>query len=118
MRRIDLQTWARREHFNVFSAVDYPHFNLCANVDLSTFNSTMKQQGVSFTVALVYVITRAANAMPEFRQRIRPGMVVEHEIVHPSITILVDGDLFSFCSITYAEDFSAFASNAAEAIAR
>lgn len=118
MRQIDIQTWARREHFNRYSTIDYPHFNMCANVDLSAFNSTLKQQGVSFTVALVYVITRAANAVPEFRQRIRPGMVVEHEIVHPSMTILVEGDLFSFCSMNYTEDFSAFEANAAEAIAR
>lgn len=118
MRQIEIQTWARREHFNVYSTFDYPHFNMCANVDLSAFNSTLKQQGVSFTVALVYVITRAANAVPEFRQRIRPGMVVEHEIVHPSMTILVEGDVFSFCSMNYTEDFSAFEANAAEAIAR
>jgi chloramphenicol O-acetyltransferase len=31
-------------------------------------------------VATVYVITRAANAIPEFRYRIRGGEVVEHEI--------------------------------------
>ena len=118
MRQIDIQTWARREHFNFFSTFDYPHFNMCANVDLSVFNATLKQQGVSFTVALVYVIARAANAIPEFRQRIRQGMVVEHEVVHPSITILVEGDLFAFCSLNYTEDFSAFAAHAAEAIAR
>ena len=34
----------------------------------------------SLNVATVYVITRAANAIPEFRYRIRGGEVVEHEI--------------------------------------
>jgi chloramphenicol O-acetyltransferase len=37
---------------------------------------------------MVYAITRAANAIPEFRYRIRPGQVVEHEVVHPGITVL------------------------------
>jgi chloramphenicol O-acetyltransferase type A len=55
--------------------------------------------------------------MPEFRYRIRAGEVVEHEIVHPSTTILTNEDLFSFCTIDYTEDFFLFAARAAEQIA-
>ncbi len=117
MRTIDIQKWSRREHFKVFSTFDQPHFNMCANVDLSTFFPVVKQPGISFTVALVYMLTRAANAIPEFRLRIRDGKVIEHEIVHPSGTILVDEDLFSFCTFDYYEDFSKFAPKAVETIA-
>ena len=116
MRQIDMRTWPRREHFKVFSAFDYPHFSLCANVDLTAFYAYVKQRGISFTVAIVYVLARAANAIPEFRYRIRPGKVVEHEIVHPSATILTDDDLFSFCTFDYIENFSEFAAKAAERI--
>ncbi len=117
MRRIDIQTWPRREHFRVFRDWDYPHFSMCVNVDLTTFHPVVKQRGFSFTVGIVYVLTRAANAIPEFRYRIRPGEVVEHEIVHPSGTILADEDLFSFCTFDYTEDFSLFAARADEQIA-
>jgi chloramphenicol O-acetyltransferase type A len=117
MRQIDIQTWPRREHFKVFNTFDYPHFSLCANVDLTTFYPFVKKRGISFTVAVVYVLARAANAIPEFRYRIREGRVVEHDIVHPSATILTDDDLFSFCSFEYIEDFSEFAVKAAERIA-
>jgi len=117
MRQIDIQTWPRREHFKLFSALDHPHLGLCANVDVTAFYPVVKQRGISFTVATVYVLARAANAIPEFRYRIRGGEVVEHEIVHPSGTILVDEDLFSFCTFEYVEDFSEFAARAAEQIA-
>lgn len=117
MRHINLETWPRREHFKVFSTWDYPHFSMCANVDLTTFYPVVKQRGFSFTMAIVYVLARAANAIPEFRYRIRPGEVVEHEIVHPSATILTDEDLFSFCTFDYIENFSEFAARAAERIA-
>jgi len=117
MRCIDMQTWSRREHFKVFSAFDHPHFGLCANVDLTTFYPVVKQRGISFNVATVYVLARAANAIPEFRYRIRPGEVVEHEIVHPATTILTNDDLFTFCTFDYTEDFSLFAARAAEQIA-
>jgi chloramphenicol O-acetyltransferase type A len=117
MRTIDMQTYPRREHFEIFSAFDQPHFNLCANVDLTKFYPGVKQRGYSFTVALVYVLSRASNAIPEFRQRIRAGKVIEHEIVHPSGTILVDEDRFSFCTFDYYENFLEFAPKAVEMIA-
>jgi chloramphenicol O-acetyltransferase type A len=101
----------------MFSAFDHPHAGLCANVDLTAFYPVVKQRGISFTVATVYVLARAANEIPEFRYRIRGREVVEHEIVHPSITVLTDEDLFSFCTFDYTEDFALFAARAAEQIA-
>ena len=117
MRYINLETWPRREHFRFFNAFGYPHFSMCANVDLTAFCPYVKQRGISFNVATVYVLARAANEIPEFRYRIREGKVVEHEIVHPASTISTDGDLFTFCIFDYIEDFSSFALRAAEQIA-
>jgi chloramphenicol O-acetyltransferase type A len=117
MRCIDLRTWPRREHFHLYSAFDHPHFGLSANVDLTAFYSEVRQRGSSIAVAIVYAIARAANAIPEFRYRIRGADVVEHEIVHPSTTILADEDLFSFCTFDYVEDFSEFLARATERIA-
>jgi chloramphenicol O-acetyltransferase type A len=117
MRYIDMETWPRRKHFEVFSALDDPFTGLCADVDLTRLYSAVKQSGHTMTVAIVYVLARAANAIPEFRYRIRGAHVVEHEIVHPSPTVLVSEDLFSFCSLDYTEDFSEFAARAEEKIA-
>jgi chloramphenicol O-acetyltransferase type A len=117
MRTIDMKTWSRREHFELFSTYGYPHFGMCANVDLTAFYPAVRQRGYSLTVAIVYVITRASNAIPEFRYRIREGKVIEHEIVNPGFTFLAEEDVFSFCFVDYVEDFSAFAAEAAERIA-
>jgi len=117
MRTIDMQTWSRRDHFELFSTYGYPHFGMCANVDLTAFYPAVKQRGQSLTIAIVYAITRASNAIPEFRYRIREGKVIEHEIVNSGFTFLTEVDTFSFCFADYDEDFSAFAANAAERIA-
>ena len=118
MRQKDLKNWPRRDHFELFNTFDYPHFCICANVDLTAFYPMVKQRGISFTVAVVYLIARTANAIPEFRQRIRAGEVVEHDIVHPSTTFLTTDDLFSFCFLEYDEDFSTFAVRSTEKIAQ
>ena len=117
MRYIDMQNWLRRKHFKFFNAYEQPHFGMSANVDLTKFYPVVKKRGFSSTVAIVYVLSRVANAIPEFRYRIRGEKVVEHEIVHPSITILTGDDLFSFCTLDYIERFSEFAARATERIA-
>ena len=117
MRYIDMQTWSRRNHFRVFSSFNHPHFSMCVNVDVTAFYPFLKRNGYSLTVAMVYVISRASNAIPEFRHRIRGDQVVEHEIVNPRFSILIDKDLFTFCALEYAEDFPEFARKAAKNIA-
>ncbi|MCD4685024.1 MAG: chloramphenicol acetyltransferase [Anaerolineae bacterium] len=118
MHYIDMDTWPRRDHFQLFRTWDFPHFNLCANVDITAFRPAVKRRGVSFTVAVLYVITRVANAIPEFRYRIRGDAVVEHEVVHPGTTILAADDLFIFCYLDYTEDFAAFATQATAQITK
>lgn len=117
MRVIDLESWPRRDHFLKFKDFHRPIFDMSANVDLSRFRPLLGERGVSFTAAVVYVLARAANDIPEFRWRIRGESVVEHDVVSPSLTVLVDDDLFSFCYFDYTEDFPVFAEQVAGAIA-
>lgn len=108
MKQIDLTPWPRRKHFEVYNSFDYPHFNLCAKVDISILLDSVKQLGLSLHTVLVYVFSKAANDYPEFRWRIRGNQVIEHEVVHPSASIMTEGDLFSFCTMKFHSDFSIF----------
>ncbi|MFC1878765.1 CatA-like O-acetyltransferase [Chloroflexota bacterium] len=110
--------WPRREHFNLYNTFDHPHFGLCANVDITELYPYVKQRQISINVAIIYILVRAANAIPEFRQRIRGGGVVEHEVVHPSTTVMADKvDIFSFCQIEFCKDFPEFSARADQQIA-
>ena len=112
MRTIDIESWPRREHFETFGAFALPYFDMCADMDLTRFRPAVKERGVSFNTAVVYVLTKAANGIAAFRQRIRGTTVVEHAIVHPASTIMADGGLFTFCFFEYREDFSRFVRHA------
>jgi chloramphenicol O-acetyltransferase type A len=118
MRRIKLETWPRWAHFKLYSSFEHPRFEISAQLDISAFYEFVKQGGISFTIATVYLISRAANAIPEFRQRIRGNSVVEHTAAHPSFTILVSEAVFSFCTVDYIEDFSVFETSALAEIER
>jgi chloramphenicol O-acetyltransferase type A len=117
MSVIDLSTWPRREHFETFRTFHDPWFNMCAEVDLTVFRPAVKAADASFTAAIVYVITRAANEIPEFRCRIQGDDVIEHDVVHPATTILRDGGLFTFCHFDYDPDFTVFGPHAVSRMA-
>lgn len=90
---------------------------MCVNMDITSFYLFVKRNGFSLTISMVYIIARASNAIPEFRQRIRGEQVVEHEIVNPAFSILIDKDLFGFCDVEYTEDFPEFSMRAKKNIA-
>ena len=71
MRVIDLEKWPRREHFTFFREFAYPYWGITTDVDIAPLRRALKERNVSLTVGLVYVVLRSANAVPEFRQRIR-----------------------------------------------
>jgi len=112
-----MKSWPRREHFELFNSFNHPHFNLCANIELTTFLPFIREHGISFTPAILYVISRTANTIPEFRYRLQGGEVVEHETVSPSVTILGENDLFGFCTIDYNKNFNEFSERAKQRIA-
>ncbi|MFP4345259.1 MAG: CatA-like O-acetyltransferase [Anaerolineales bacterium] len=116
MKQIDLDRWARRKHYELFKDFDRPHFNLCAQVDVTRLYAWCKEEGLSFFQAVLYATTRVANAIPEFRTRIRGDAVVEHEVVHPSVAVLGEGELFGFCAVEYEPDFEAFLAQVGPAI--
>lgn len=108
MKKIEMETWARRKHFEFFKAFDAPHFNVTANVDVTNLYTYAKESNQSFFKLFLYGAVRAANAIPELRYRIRGEEVVEHEVVHPSFTVMLDEDVFNFCAVTFYEDLPTF----------
>ncbi len=118
MKIISLEGWPRRDHYLFFSKFHNPYFSLCTNMDITLFLPFIKQKKISFTAAIMYLVARVANSIPEFRQRVREEDPVEHEIVHPSATILSQNDLFAFCTVLYKDDFLAFTREAKDEILR
>lgn len=104
MKKIDLSNWNRRKHFAFFNAMDYPHFNLCAQVDITALHGFAREKGYSVFKCVLYLTSRAANAVPEFRLRIRGEEVVEHPLVHPSYTSMTEQNVFSFTDVSYNPD--------------
>ena len=113
MKIIEFKNDHRKKHFDFFRRMTNPHFNICANVDITKYLDRIRQEQVPFTPAIVYATSKAANDIPVFRQRIRGEQVVEHDAVHPSFSVTTEiSDVFSFCLVHYQVNFHAFIADA------
>lgn len=127
-REIDLDTWPRRPHFEHFRHYLIPHSALTVQADVTGARIHAREGQRSLFRVLLWVACRAANAVPELRQRIREAedgagasgnlRVVEHAAVHPSYTAAGPNRTFSYCRAPYRPDLADFLDACAEAEGR
>ncbi len=115
MKKITFDNPHRQKHFDFFKSMNHPHFNITAPVNIDGLLKACKQKGLSTHLAIVYIISRAANDIPQFRWRIRGEEVVEHDSVQPSFTVPTKvSDVFSFCTVDFDIDPDIFLERAGE----
>lgn len=115
MQYIDLNTWPRREHYELYHSMDYPQFNICLNLDVTHFLQFVKEQKMSFYYAMCFSAMYTANKTEAFRLRIRGEQIVLHDRVHPSFTDLKKGeDLFKIITMDMGNDLIEFTQEAAK----
>lgn len=108
MKLIDIENWKRKDHYHYFKQLDYPHFSICGNLDITKFYKYIKEKKLPFFVSVLYAATKTANSIKEFRYRIKEDQVLEHETVNPSFTVMAEGEVFSFCTVGFVEGFEDF----------
>lgn len=116
MKEINIEKWNRKKQYNFFKSLDYPHFNICANIDITEFLNYTKENNEAFFISTLYLVMKATNSIKEFRYRMREDKVIEHDLVHPSFTIMGDDEVFGFCHAKYSENFLEFKLRATDAV--
>ncbi|WP_242867717.1 CatA-like O-acetyltransferase, partial [Clostridium botulinum] len=116
MKFIDIENWKRKNHYNYFKQLDYPHFNICGNLDITNFYRYIKKTELPFFASVLYASTKTANDIREFRFRIKEDRLIEHEIVSPSFTVMTKEEVFSFCTVNFIDSYNDFKSNALKEI--
>lgn len=115
MREIIFENPHRQKHFEFFNSMNHPHFNITANVDITHLLPFLKKKNLPITPSIVYLVSRVANEISEFKWRIRKGKVVEHKTVQPSFAVFTEvADVFSFCTVEYQKEAKIFIQKAFE----
>jgi len=109
MKKIDISTWNRREHFAFFRKVDLPFYNVNTQVDITGLPELAKSKSISLNSTLIFLTIQAMNQIDNFRYRIRGDEVVLHDAVHPSFTHLKKGEeLFRIITMDMDSDVIRF----------
>jgi len=105
---IDLSTWKRREHFEVFKDFDEPLFGITVKVECSKAYKKAKELGYPFSLYYLYLSLQAANEIEEFRYRIEDNKVFCYDRVDAGPTIFREDETYGCGYMVYYEDIAEF----------
>lgn len=85
---INEKNWKRAMHCSVFRNSVEPAFCVTFELDITNFKNKVKKQGYSFTMAMIYAVSKCANEIEEFRYRFVDGNVVLFDKIDTAFTYL------------------------------
>ena len=98
-RIIDMSTYPRREHFDHFRSMAYPFVTMTVQVDLTDWLPRLKARHYPMFLCFQYAVARAANRVPEFRQRIQGDGIIEYDFCDPSYTVALPDGTYRYCRV-------------------
>lgn len=105
---INLSTWKRSEHYEVFKNFDEPLFGITVKVECSKAYKKTKELGYAFSLYYLYLSMKAANEIEEFRYRIENDKVVCYDSVGAGPTIFREDETYGCGYMPYNTDIEAF----------
>ena len=107
-RMIDMSTYPRQAHFAYFNAMPDPYVGVTVDVEIGPMLKVCRKERWPFFLSFLYCAGRAANAVPELRQRIRKGGIIEFDACDTSHTVLRDDGTYSYCRLDCMKPFGQF----------
>ena len=99
MKRIDMATYPRRDHFEHFYGMAYPYVGVTVDVDVTDLLALCREKGYSFYLMVLHAVALAADKVDEFRRRIDDGGIVEYDECPTSHTELKPDGTYAYCTL-------------------
>ncbi len=110
---IDENTWERAMHCKIFRNSVEPAFCVTFEADVTEFKKYVKDNNISFTLAMVYAVCKCANQIEEFRYRFVDGKVVLFDNIDTAFTYLnKETNLFKVVNVPMTNDLKEYCINA------
>lgn len=117
-KRLDINTWKRKDHYHFFKNFEEPFFGVTINLDCTIAYNFCKKQGYSFFLYYLHKSLKVANNIEAFKYRIKDEEVFIFDKVNASPTINRPDNTFGFAYMDYYENFLEFEINAKKEIER
>ncbi|MES2772943.1 MAG: chloramphenicol acetyltransferase [Bacteroidota bacterium] len=115
-RKLNLDSWERQEHFNLFKNYDEPFHSVCIRLECQAAYKLAKEKGISFYLYYLYQSLKAAQVIEAFKYRILNEEVFIFEQVDAGSTIPRNNGTFGFGDFKYFPTLEEFADQARKVI--
>ena len=105
---IDMNTYARKAHFDYFRTLAYPYVGVTAEMDITDFRRLTKAKGLNFFHSFLWCASQAANSIPEMRQRQQDDHIVEYDFCGTSHTVARADGTYVYCDLNANCDYFDF----------
>lgn len=106
---IDEKTWDRAMHCRIFRDSVEPAFCVTFEADITRFRHLVKEQGISFTMAMVYAVCKCANEIEAFRYRFVDGKIVLYDRIDTAFTYSNhETELFKVVNVPMKDDLKEY----------
>lgn len=91
-------------------------FCVTFELDITSFLKMIKEQGYSFTIAMVYAVCKCANMIEEFRYRFGDGKIVLFDQIDTAFTYLnKETELFKVVNVPMQDTMQQYVEMATKA---
>ena len=106
---IDLQTWPRGQMFYYFSQMAPTGYSMTVNVDVTEMRKTIREAGLKFFPAYLWLVTKNLNRQTEFKVAEKDGVLGFYDSLTPLYASFHENDhTFSLMWTEYTDDFLQF----------
>ncbi|MBQ9063307.1 MAG: chloramphenicol acetyltransferase [Eubacterium sp.] len=114
-RTLDMAHYTRRAHFDYFRTLPYPYVGTTVSVDVTDALEYAKQNNRSFYLTFLHAAALASDSIPELRQRIHSGQIIEYTECPTSHVELLQDSTYCYCTLYHHMDLNDYYSHAEEA---
>ena len=111
---IPMESYKRIQHFNYFKDMAYPYVGITTDVDITSFLKYIKERKYPFFLSFLWCVAKAANMVPELRQRIYNDGIIEYYNCETSHTVAKEDGTYCYCSLDCNQPFDQFIAYAIE----
>lgn len=111
---LDMDTYVRKEHFKYFRSLSYPYVGTSVDVDVTDLLNYCRKHDCSFYLSFMHLAALAADEVPQFRQRIHDGGIVEYDECPTSHTELLEDGTYCYCTLHHHMKFEEYLKQAEE----
>ncbi|MDO5135030.1 MAG: CatA-like O-acetyltransferase [Eubacteriales bacterium] len=102
---VDMEQYKRRDHFSYFQSLAFPYVGTTVQVEITGLYDLVKEKELPFFLTFCYCAARAANRIPELRQRIKEGKILEYDSCRTSHTVALEDGTYCYCTLDPSMDF-------------